>query len=329
MTSRMISTVLSMFLVAMLIAAPAAGRGEVVDRILATVDTEVILLSDVMAELGPHLTEIQQNATSEQDFNRRLEAHVRATLDQAIDNRILYREARMAGFSISDEAVDQRLDELRSMYPSREAFQQELEEAGETLSDLRSRLRRQLLARHMAMERRDQLARAVTVTESDIAQYYQDNINRYRQQERVRCRQIFLAATPGTDEAEVARARMEQVQQELDAGADFAELAVVHSEAPGAEEGGIIGWIARGDLIQPLEEAAFQLDAGERSDIIESPNGFHILKAEAREEAGEVSLDEVRTEIEPAIRNQEAARRFERWMANLRERSRVRVFLES
>lgn len=293
---------------------------------MATVDTEAILLSDVMMELGPYMPELQQRATSETEFNRLVESKIRETLQQAIDNRILLRQAMLQGLAVNDDVVEDRLTEIKDMYPSPDAFTQELEQTGETVGELRSRLRKQLLARKVAMDKRDEFARSITVSESEVAQYYEDHRGEFERPERIRVRQIFLVKPNSADQQAVVRARMEQIEKELEAGAAFADLAEAHSQAPGAEDGGIIGWISRGDLVAPLDEAAFALSSGETSGIIETDNGLHILRVDERQEAGLASLEEVRTEIEPMIRAEEASGLYARWIEDLRDRSRVRVF---
>ncbi len=305
--------------------APAHGQAQVVDAVLATVDQDVILLSDVMNEIGPALYDLRQQGLSPGEMAQREEALIRDALDQAIQNTLLVRQARLMGLEIPSSEVDQRLEELRGRYPSEEAFMGDLEASGETISEIRSRLRRQLMAINVGMMKRRELEQDVVVTESEVAQYYQDNIESFQRPERVRVRQIFLAAE--TDDArEQARARLEQLLEEIEAGADFRELASSYSEAPGAERGGLIGWQQEGDLIDPLNSVAFSLPSGEISEVLETPFGAHILKVDDREDAGVASLDEVRSEIEPHLRTQKASEQFDRWIADLRRRAGVRVF---
>ena len=200
--------------------------------------------------------------------------------------------------------------------------------AGETMRDFRDRTRKRLLAQRMAIIRIRQLENDAVVSQDQLVAYYEENIDDFRRPERVRVRQIFLEAPEGDQEARTAaRARLELIREELDAGADFAALARQFSEAPGAEEGGIIGWQRRGDLIPSLEDAAFSLPTGQYGGIVESPGGLHIMKVDEYQEAGVASLKEVRNEIEPYIRSEIANEAFDKWITELRSRSRVRVFL--
>ena len=301
------------------------AHGEVVDQILATVDTEAILQSEVMAEIAPELRRLQGQAQDEASFQQAADDLVRATLEQAIENKILLREALLLGLEIDEDVVDEQIKEIKDRYDSPVEFTEELNSVGETLGDFRIRIRKQLLARSMAMRKHREFKDQAVISESDVAQYYQDNKDEFESPERVRVRQIFLAAGKEESERAVAKARMEELVKELDAGAEFNDLAKAHSQAPGAEDGGIIGWIVKGDLVPVLEEAAFGLETEGVSGILESEGGFHILKVDEKKEAGLATLDEKRSEIEPELRNQAAAERYQEWMARLKKRSRVRV----
>lgn len=299
-----------------------------VDGVVATVDNDVVLYSEVMRDAQRRLEELRGQVSSEAEYRQESQRIVEETLDEAIETRLLHREAQLVGLEVEDDVVEQRIQELRDLYPTNEAFMRELDQAGETMRDFRERTRKRLLAQRMALIRIRQLEEDATVSEEQLRAFYEANIDEFRRPERVRVRQIFLQAPEGDPEArQAARARLELVLQELDAGARFADLARQYSEAPGAEEGGIIGWQRRGDLIPALEEEAFRLDSGEYGGIVESPGGLHILKVDDRQEAGVAPLSEVRNDIEPYIRSQQASEAYDKWIAELRSRGRVRVFM--
>ncbi|MBI5091228.1 MAG: peptidylprolyl isomerase [Candidatus Hydrogenedentes bacterium] len=300
----------------------AGAYAVVVDEVAATVDTEVILRSEVMAELAP-LVAGAQGTLSDQD----VQTKAREVLQQAIDNKILLREAQLAGAKVPDERIEEQLDKFKKDYPTNEAFMKELEAAGETVADLRTRLKKQLLAVSMAAQKREAFEKEVVVSESEVAQYYADHKDQFQHQERSRCSQIFLAASSDAAPRAAAKARLEKLKEDLDSGADFGQLAAAHSEAPGAKEGGIIGWVQHGDLVKELENAAFTLPEGGVSGVLESPGGFHIIKVLKKEAPGLASLDDARAEIGPAIRKKAGEERYQKWLAELRKRSHVQVYM--
>ncbi len=297
----------------------ASAHGLLVDSIVATVDTEVILMSDLIREVGGQLASSGANDATQQQV-------LREALEQAIDQKILIREALLAGVTIDDSYVEEQIRKLRNLYPSNEAFMAEIEQAGESLSDFRNRLGKDRMAQVMGYRKMQEFESAVVVSASEVAQYYEDNPDMFQRPERTRVRQIFLSASTDSERAQ-ARAKLEALKQELAQGAEFAELAKTHSQAPGADQGGIIGWVQRGDLVAPLEEAVFGLQAGDVSDIVETPGGVSLLQAEAYESAGVTDLDAIRSEIEPVLRRRAALERYNKWMSELRTRRQVHVFL--
>ena len=102
----------------------------------------------------------------------------------------------------------------------------------------------------------------------------------------VRARHILLAwPEQATDEQrDSVRAQAESLLERVHGGADFAELARQYSQDPGsAAQGGDLGFFGRGDMVRPFEEAAFALEPGETSDVVESPYGLHIIRVEEKE----------------------------------------------
>ncbi len=297
-----------------------------VDEILATVDKEAILQSDVMSEIGPLLRDMRQTMTPEA-FEAEANKVLREALEKAIENKILYREGAATGAKIEDKDVEERLQKFREQYASVEEFNKVVAESGETLSDFRERLRKQILAVSFGIAKRRQFEKEAIVSESEIAQFYQDNQSEWSRPERVKARRIFLPAPQDAAARAKAKAQLAAIKDELALGADFGELAKLHSQGPEAAEGGVMGWVARGDLVGDLDTALFALPDGGISDVLETEFGVLILKVEQKEAAGTAPYEEVRTEIEPILRGKYAAERFDTWISDLRKRSLVRVFL--
>jgi parvulin-like peptidyl-prolyl isomerase len=302
-----------------------ATAGELIDAVAATVDREVILQSDLVAEIGPLLETLRTSAATQQEFDRQVDEALRDALDQAVEQKILYREALLAGVEVTDEDIDDRLRQIKAQYESNDAFMRVVEQAGESMGDFRERLRKQIMAITMGVGKRRMFEDEAVISESEMAQYYQDNIDQFSRPERVKVRRIFLPAS-GDDLAR-AEAQLQALKEEISLGADFAGLAEAHSKGPSAEEGGLIGWVQRGDLVPQLEEVIFQMSAGDVSPVVLTDFGAQLLLVEEKQEAGQASFEEVRTEIEPILREQYADERYEKWMNELRKRSRVNIYL--
>jgi peptidyl-prolyl cis-trans isomerase D len=152
----------------------------------------------------------------------------------------------------------------------------------------------------------------VQVTHDDLQAYYNAHRDQYRVAEQVKVSHILiktpLAGSDGkVDEKGVAEAqrRAEDLLKQLKAGARFEDLAKKNSEDPGsAKEGGSLGWIGKGRTVPEFEKAAFSLPKGQMSDLVKSSYGFHIIRVDDKQDAHMKTLDEVKGEIEPILKQQ-------------------------
>ncbi len=158
------------------------------------------------------------------------------------------------------------------------------------------------------------VAGGVPVTHDDLQAYYDQHRDQYRSPEQVKVSHILIKTPlPGpdgkVDEKGVAEAqrRAEDLLKQLKQGANFEDLAKKYSEDPGsAKEGGSLGWIGRGRTVPEFEKAAFSLPKGQISDLVKSSYGFHIIRVDDKQDAHMKTLDEVKAEIEPILKQQKA-----------------------
>ncbi|MBD1558007.1 peptidylprolyl isomerase [Vibrio sp. S9_S30] len=150
----------------------------------------------------------------------------------------------------------------------------------------------------------DALKASVDVTDEEIEAYYQESLDQYSTAEQ---RSVSHILVQGDEET-----KAQAILDELNAGADFSELAKTRSEDIGsAEMGGSVGWIER-DVMEPaFEEAAFALTAiGDTTGLVKSDFGYHIIKLDDLKASETKPLSDVKEEIKQDIVNQKAADRF-------------------
>jgi peptidyl-prolyl cis-trans isomerase D len=154
----------------------------------------------------------------------------------------------------------------------------------------------------------------VQVSRDELQSYYDQHRDQYRTPEQVKVSHILIKTPlPGTDgkvdEKGVTEAqhRAEDLLKQLKGGAKFEDLAKKYSEDPGSgKEGGSLGWIGKGRTVPEFEKAAFSLPKGQMSDLVKSSYGFHIIRVDDKQEAHMKTLDEVKGEIEPTLKQQKA-----------------------
>jgi peptidyl-prolyl cis-trans isomerase D len=168
------------------------------------------------------------------------------------------------------------------------------------------------------------------VTQQELQSYYDQHRDEFRVPEQVNVRHILIKTPlPGPDgkvdqkAVDAARAKAEDVLKQVKAGGNFAELAKKYSDDPGsAKNGGSLGWIGKGRTVPEFEKAAFSLPKGGTSDLVQSSYGFHIIHVDDKHDAEVKSLDEVKSQIEPLIKQQKAAQASQQEVEQLLSQAR-------
>src|SRR5437773_3664945 len=162
-------------------------------------------------------------------------------------------------------------------------------------------------ARYVAYRPADFLSR-VEVKDDEVAEYYAlHKDDKFTEPEQVRARHILVktAADAGADAKAAARKKAEELLAKVKAGGDFAALAKERSEDAGsAANGGDLGLFTRGRMTPAFEEAAFALQGGGWSDVVETPFGFHVIKVEEHRPGGAKPLETVHDEIADTLKRE-------------------------
>jgi parvulin-like peptidyl-prolyl isomerase len=156
---------------------------------------------------------------------------------------------------------------------------------------------------------------AAQVSEKEAEQYYLANKEEFRRPEELRARQMLFAS----------REDAEEVLTLLKQGGDFAELAQQYSLSPDRENGGNLGYFSKGQLPPEFDQALFRLGAGQLSDPVESPYGFHLFLVERRRPAGVRPYAAIKHEIMTDLSQQREELAFHQWLQELREKTQISV----
>lgn len=123
-----------------------------------------------------------------------------------------------------------------------------------------------------------------------------------------------------------ARRRLVDLKERIVHGADFAELARLHSNDLSAAKGGDLGWLNPGDTVPEFERAMNRLKPGEVGDPVQSPFGWHLIQVQERRT--DVSQERVRQSARMALRERKADEAYQDWLRQLRDRAYVEYRLE-
>ena len=275
------------------------------DNIAVTIDGVDIPESEIDRIVKSQLQIIaQQSAQLPPTFAEQYAKQLREeVLEKTIRRHLLDEKVKEANIIITDEEVISQITEIAAAQReplSLEEFKKTMEEYGQSFDNVKADVR-EGLARNKFMEAH--WAGKIDVTEEDARKYYDENPKQFEQPEQVKTSHILIKpelADPNADPNEakaIARTKTEGLLKQLKDGADFAELAKAHSTCPSAPQGGDLGFVPRGETTPAFEDAAFELEIGKISEIVETEYGYHIIKATDHKEASTIAFDQARDNI--------------------------------
>jgi len=231
--------------------------------------------------------------------------------ENLISRILLKQKIEEDNIEVAQEEIDARMAEVRASLGSEADLENRLAMMGMTVEMLEKEMETGLAVEKLIAK----YAPTDEITEAEVRAYYDENTERFQQPERVKASHILIKADADASEATKALAleEAEDVMAQLDQGADFAQLAREHSACPSSQKGGDLGFFQRGQMVPPFENAAFALDIGEVSGIVETQFGYHIIKVTDREESRTVPFDEAKANIEAMLegqRTQEAMKTY-------------------
>jgi parvulin-like peptidyl-prolyl isomerase len=307
---------------AALIAAEVAAA-ETVERIVAKVNGRIITLSELEQEVRTTLERLGPAPTPEEEQARLDELRPEA-LNRMIDNMLVLQVAEERGLRVParffEEWKKNAMEQMK--LSSEDEFLRQVELQGTTVDTIRKQFEESLLLQEV---RRMEVDSKVSVSEPEIGERYREHIAEYTEPSKVRLREIVVKFDSKTEVDQGQKAR--RLLQEIRQGADFAEVARMHSESSSREAGGDLSFFEKGELTDALEKAAFALSPGEVSDVIRMESAFYIIRVEEKVEEKVKTLEEVRSEVADAIFQEKMNAQLEKYIQQLRERAIVEVKL--
>lgn len=292
--------------------------------------------NDVMARVnGAVITRRQFQIAYRQAVDRHArqgqpvdEAHIaplrRSVIQRLVEEELLWQESRRQGVAVTDRELEEAVAAERARLGGEEQFAAELARLHMDANQHR-RLRRRQLAVERLLARR--VAPDVVISEDEIRRYYEAHRQRFQVPEAVRVRHILIRRTVdgAKDGGASAQRRITRIRAQLEAGADFVALAERHSEEPAGAQGGDLGYIQRGQMLPPLDQAAFALAIGEISPVVTTAIGFHVLMVTDRRQATTKPLEAARADIRTTLRQAAYDRAVSAYIRTLRAKADIQA----
>lgn len=276
------------------------AQSEIIDKVAAYVGSELILLSEVEEQY-----QLLLDRQAVQDESEKC-----GILENLMVQKLLVNQAKLDSIEIQDEEIDLQLDAridriLTMMNNDVEQFEAYY---GKSVAEVKEQFRQDLESQLLAERMRGQAMAEIKVTPSEVIEFFnavpKDSLPYFNAE--VEIAEISTKPKVNEDELQAAYDKLEGLKARIEAGEDFADLAEKFSDDPGsARNGGGLGWMKRGSLVPEYEAAAYNLEPGELSDIVQSEFGLHLI--ELIERRGN-SISTRHILIKPAITEADEAR---------------------
>ena len=273
-------------------------------------------------EIGLLLPQIQ-NSLEALGLDPNTEDLISRAVQRAIDSLLLAQEARSLGIVPKEERVKEKLKSLADGAGGRGALEAELITSGVTYEQLKKTAVQADLVQTLVETR---IAAEIEITDEDVEAFRRENPELFMREDKIHSRHILFLVERDADsgQREAARTKAVVAHARAMSGENFAALAAELSEGPNAARGGDLGYTARGQMVEAFDEAVWALDAGEISEVVETPMGFHVIKVEEIVIGEEVPLDEARPLVVDLLRQERRGEALATHLAELRERAEIR-----
>lgn len=312
---------------------PLKGTAELVDRVVAVVNDDVITLSELEKEGEPLYRDISAKTPSASlaDTLQDAREHV---LDRLIEKRLVAQKAKAANLSVSDAEVDAAFEQMLTQNKvSREGFLARLKNEGVTETAYKEDLRGQILQGKLV---NTDVRSKVVVTEEEILDYYDTHYTSKVSGEGYYLLQIGISWTdPQNPDApeEVLRVNKLEAKEQAEKvlamardGKDFKDLARKYSSMPSAGDGGDIGVFQLDEMAPYMRDAVQSLKPGEVSDLIDTPEGYQFFKLINSQDGTIVvktPLEEVKDQIRNTLYEERLKEAYGAWLENLKDQAYI------
>ncbi len=301
-----------------------AGEKQALNDKVAVVNGKVISKTEFDREMSRVK---QQFASQGRPLNgSQLSQIKKEVLESLINRELLYQESKKKGIKVDKTAINNQLKELKKRFSNEAEYKNALSKANLSEAIIKSQIKTEMAIREL-IDR--QFSKKVTVSDEEAKSYYNNHLDSFKQPEQIRASHILIKVDPQANELEKekARKRLIEIKERLQKGEDFATLAKEFSQCPSGKNGGDLGYFKRGQMVKPFEEAAFALEPGEISDVVETRFGYHLIKVFEKKPTSTIAYVDIREKIKEFLKKEKTKKEVEQYIKNLKEKAKVERFL--
>lgn len=266
------------------------ARADALDHIIAVVDDDVVMQSEVDEQVERVRSALRQQGT-EMPPTAVLERQV---LERLVLEKIQIQIAQQAGMKVTEKDLDKAVADIAKRNKlEMDKFKEIIESEGIAFARFREQIGQQIL---LAKLRHEEVENRIKVTDQEIDNFLRNQSTATEAEQEYRLSHILISIPSGASEEEIkaVRAKAEDAQRRVDAGEDFGDIALRMSDGQQALERGDLGWRKGAEIPSLFADAVSTMKVGENSGIITSPSGYHIIKLEDKRSGEQIMVQQRR-----------------------------------
>ena len=319
-------SVFSIVVILMVFYIPAgAGTTASPDDKMAVVNSTVITRKELNREIKIFKDQLARSGNQIPDLQ--LEAIKPKILESLVEQELLLQESRKKGVTVLPEEVEKQFSTVRNRYPTKEEFIEAITRIDLTEDELRKKISK-VFAINLFVN--NQIIDKITATDEEAKSYYDSHRDIFKQPAQVKASLILIKLDLYADKEKTAATekKIKIIQEKLEAGEDFAELAKQYSEDPSSVKGGDLGYFSRGQTMKSIEDIAFALKPNDVSDAVQTPIGLQIIKVFDKKPEKNPSYEEVKDRIIVQVRKEKIQKELGQYVNKLKGAAKIEMFIE-
>jgi peptidyl-prolyl cis-trans isomerase SurA len=304
-----------LFMTLILLVTYSIASAEIVDRIVAVVNNDIITLVQLNKAIQPYKLKIEASQTSADQQKAQIENLEKNMLKQLIDRSLTSQEAIKYNVNVTDKDIDQAINNFMKMNQlDQEGLEKGLAAEGILYKDYRLKMKEEIL-QSMLINRA--VRSKVIITESDITTYYDAHKEEFAGIKKYHLKNILM--TSETD--------LKGVEKKLGENTSFAQLAKEYSIGTNAQQGGDLGVFDINSFSENIKQGLLPLGKGEHSPILEIGQGYQILYVEDIILEGNKTIDQANEQIQNILYKEQAEKLFTDWIKSLKKSAHIKIML--
>ena len=302
-----------------------AQETELVDRIVAVVNNDIITLFDLNRAFGPYVKNIKALQYPPEKERQTLFRVRQDILDQLIDSTLADQQIKRGRITVSEKEINMAIERFKeSRQLTDEQLRLGLESQGMSMEDYRQEIKNQIL--RVKLVNREVKAKIV-ITKEDISKYYENHREKYTGEKKYYLWNLYIKVPAGSGSLEwnSARDQMEAMRSRLRQGQSFISLVDDLKRSPSLVQGTDLGFFSLEDLAAQLQQVVEKMSPGEYSAVLETNFGYQIIYLQKIEESQAKPLEAVETDIEQILFKEMVDNKYQQWLEQLRAKSHIRI----